>query len=80
MWRFCSGQDAHRTTPRKLTFWEMMNGEKSAYRTMAPLAKEFTKVRATEEPGFPTVAERKIFIDEFESILATRSTLTILNV
>ena len=33
--------------------------------TMAPLAKEFTKVRATEEPGFPTVAERKILIDEF---------------
>ncbi|MDR6873574.1 hypothetical protein J2Y55_004601 [Bosea sp. BE125] len=27
--------------------------------TMAPLAKEFTKVRATDEDGFPTVVERE---------------------
>ena len=33
--------------------------------TMAPLAKEFTKARATDEPGFPTAAERSVLTDEF---------------
>lgn len=33
--------------------------------TMAPLAMEFTKARATDEPGFPTAAERSVLIDEF---------------
>lgn len=33
--------------------------------TMAPLAKEFTKARATDEAGFPTTTERKALSDEF---------------
>lgn len=33
--------------------------------TMAPLAKEFTKVRAADEATFPTTAERKALADEF---------------
>lgn len=31
--------------------------------TMAPLAAEFTKVRASDEDGFPTSAERKILVE-----------------
>lgn len=33
--------------------------------TMAPLAKEFTKARTTDEAGFPTSLERKFLTDEF---------------
>ncbi len=33
--------------------------------TMAPLAKEFTKARSTDQAGFPTAAERKVLADEF---------------
>lgn len=32
--------------------------------TMEPLAKEFTKSRTVDQAGFPTIAERKVFIDE----------------
>lgn len=32
--------------------------------TMAPLAKEFTKARKTDEAGFPTAAERKVLTEE----------------
>lgn len=33
--------------------------------TMAPLAKEFTRVRTTDETGFPTAIERKVLNDQF---------------
>lgn len=33
--------------------------------TMAPLAKEFTKVRSADEAGFPTAAEREVLTGEF---------------
>lgn len=36
----------------------------SWYPTMAPLAKEFTKARAADEAGFPTIAERTILTNE----------------
>ena len=49
-----------------------VDGQEVGVPTMAPLAKEFTKTRETNDPSFPTEEERDLLLQQFGVDISAR--------